>query len=45
MPRIRRCRRCYRPVDDDGYGELIHAETGRYGCDINDDEEGYPVAV
>jgi hypothetical protein len=36
MARIRRCRNCGRPVDDDGYGELVHVETNRYGCPEGD---------
>ena len=44
--RIRRCSRCHHPVTDDGYGELVHEETNRYGCDPNevDGDDPYPYA-
>lgn len=44
MPRIRRCRNCGRPVDDDGYGEPVHSETNQYGCPQQDGSE-YLVAL
>lgn len=30
-PRARRCKECRLVVADDGYGEVVHAETGLYG--------------
>lgn len=39
--RIRYCRRCHQPVTDDGHGELVHEETGLYGCNPNEVDGGY----
>lgn len=33
---MRKCRKCYQPVADDGYGEPVHADTNKYQCDPAD---------
>jgi hypothetical protein len=33
------CKVCHEPTQDDGYGELVHADTGLYG----DYVDGYRV--
>lgn len=27
-----RCAICKEPITDDGYGDVVHTETGAYGC-------------
>lgn len=41
-----KCESCQAEVESDGYGELIHVETAKYGCTPNHPRGGtYPVAV
>jgi hypothetical protein len=38
------CGYCGTPVAEDGKGELIHEDSGKYGCDPGRKGGFYPVA-
>lgn len=39
------CKGCFEEVESDGYGELVHSATLKYGCAPNNRRASeYPVA-